>query len=309
MTRHVIILTTIFMMATGAAAQTLPAGTPDANRPIPMQPQLGETILTPNVRLVEPAKDEVLNDARQIVSAIQLPCIVSDANPLGQGKTNVTGQMLDTENIEVSCENGMGYLISSIPRQPAQGYTCIAAEHAAKQSQGSLACSLPGNASNTIAAAALSKLGKQCQVTATNWMGVDSSNEYIEIACTGGTGYVLTAAIPGKSTIPLNAMTCVEAMQKGIACKMSSGGPPPLTIETIKSELAKHNVPCNSTNLRSLGKETHFKRYLIEFQCPAEHPKGLVAAIPLGDTSAPFETMDCAGAAKKYNVTCEYAKP
>jgi len=37
---------------------------------------------------------------------------------------------------------------------------------------------------------------------------------------------------------------------------------------------------------------------VAEFQC-SEHPEGLIAYIPLEGNSAPFETIDCAAAAKR----------
>ena len=260
----------------------------------------------------KPTKEEIVKQAGDIVSSIALPCVVSDANLLGEGKANINGQMLDTKNFEVACSNGLGYLLSSSPPLKATGYSCIAADHArAKNPAGdSVICSLPANGDvKAMAGNALGKLGAACQVTGVTWMGTTSGNELTEIACTGGSGYVLTAAMPGNSTSPPSAMTCVDAAKHGIFCKMSSSGPPPLTLDTFKNALAQHNVACNATNGRSIGKENKLKRHVIEFQCPQEHPEGLVALVPLEDSTAPFETLTCAQAAKKYKIICAYVKP
>ena len=53
-----------------------------------------------------------------------------------------------------------------------------------------------------------------------------------------------------------------------------------------------------TTKCACIGQQTASKRYVVEFQCP-EQPKGLVAFIPLNGNTAPFETLDCAAAAKK----------
>jgi hypothetical protein len=261
-----------------------------------------------------PSKEEMVKQAIDIVSSIGLPCVVSDANLLGEGKANVNGQMLDTKNFEVVCNNGLGYLLSSSPPQKPSGYSCIAADHThardVASGQQSPTCSLPANGDVRASAGnALSRLGTACQVTGVNWIGANASNEFTEIACTGGRGYVLTSARPGGSTSPPSAMTCVDAIKSGITCKLSSSGPPPLTLDTFKNSLAQYHVPCNATNLHSLGKETGLKRHLIEYQCPAEHPEGLVALIPLQDSSAPFETLSCAQATARYRVFCAYVKP
>jgi len=47
-----------------------------------------------------------------------------------------------------------------------------------------------------------------------------------------------------------------------------------------------------------IGKETLSQRHVVEFAC-AQHPEGLVAYIPLEGNTAPFETLDCAAAAKR----------
>lgn len=258
------------------------------------------------------SKEEMVKQAISIVSSIGLPCVVSDANLIGEGKANINGQMLYTKNFEVACNNGLGYLLSSSPPQKASGYSCIAADHvrAKDPANGSPTCSLPANIDVRVSAGnALNRLGTACQVTGVNWIGANASNEFTEIACNGGRGYVLTSALPGNSTSPPFAMTCADAIKSAITCKMSSSGPPPLTLDLFKNSLAQYHVPCNATNLHSLGQETALKRHLIEYQCPAEHPEGLVALIPLQDSSAPFETLTCAQAASRYRVVCTYVNP
>ena len=257
-----------------------------------------------------PAKEEIVKQASDVVASVQLPCVVSDANLLAEGEADIGGQMLTTKNFEVSCSNGLGYLLSSSPPHKASGYSCIGADHARAKDPLGIACSLPANGDvKAMAGNALGKLGTICQVTGVTWMGTTSGNELTEIACTGGKGYVLTTAMPGNSVSPPSAMTCVDAAKHGIFCKMSSSGPPPVTLDTFKRALAQHNVPCNATNGRSIGKENKLKRHVIEFQCPQEHPEGLVALVPLEDSTAPFETLTCAQAAKKYKIICAYVKP
>jgi hypothetical protein len=76
-----------------------------------------------------------------------------------------------------------------------------------------------------------------------------------------------------------------------------------LTLDTFKEVLAQHKVACTVQEVRSIGRENVKKRHVVEFKCP-EQPGGLVAFIPLEETSAPFETMDCASAGSKAHVIC-----
>ena len=75
------------------------------------------------------------------------------------------------------------------------------------------------------------------------------------------------------------------------------------TFDTFKAYIAAQGIKCNATSVRAIGKENTRKRHVVEFQCP-EYPKGLVAYIPLEDSTAPFQTLDC-DAAKKAGAVCK----
>jgi hypothetical protein len=301
-----------FVLAAGALAQE---GNYGSMGPSPSSTQ-PEPQITPQTRTTgktkpppKPSKEEMMKDASDIASSIQLPCVVSDANLLGQGKANVGGQMLDTKNVEVACQSGMGYLLTASEGQKASGFSCFAADHAHARDPQGVVCTLPANADVKAAAGkVLSGLGTACQVTNVNWIGVNGGSEFTEIACSGGNGFVLKGPMPGASSTPISAASCVDSSKQGISCKMSSNGAQPITLDTFKQALAQHNVSCNAANVRSIGKETVLKRHVVEFQCLQEHPDGLVALIPLSDSQAPFETMNCAQAASKYKIICTYVK-
>jgi len=50
-----------------------------------------------------------------------------------------------------------------------------------------------------------------------------------------------------------------------------------------------------------IGQETTQKRYVVEFACP-QQPHGLVAYIPAPGSTAPFEVVDCAAAARRHAI-------
>lgn len=261
-----------------------------------------------------PTKAEILRDAAALAGSIHLACEVSDAALLADGMATIDGKQVHVRNYEAACSNGTGYFLVDQAPEPVLGFTCFAAEatHAADIAAGrepQAACALPANADTKRAAGAvLSRLGQTCHVTALHLIGRDNdaNAELTEAACTGGTGFVIAAPLPG-ATQAVSAMSCPDSYRRGVPCRLSSNGAPMITLETFKQALAQHHVACTASNLRLIGKENFKKRHVVEFQCP-EQPNGLVAFIPLEDTTAPFETMDCVAAGAKAHVICALTK-
>lgn len=253
---------------------------------------------------------QALQDVAALVQAANLSCAPTDARIVAQGPATINGQTVQTKTYEASCSNGMGYFLTSQAPEPSSGFSCFAAEsahaaEAAKGEAGTPVCTLPANAdTKAMASAVLGHLGTTCQAKAVRWMGqsAKSHTEFTEVACSDGAGYVLASAAPGSTAAPM-AQSCADAQKRGIMCKLTNSGPPPITIQTFKDALAQHNVSCDATNVRVIGQETVQKRHVVEFQCP-QQPKGLVAFIPLEGNTAPFETMDCAAAAKRH-IMCK----
>lgn len=247
-------------------------------------------------------KAQVLSQASDAFSKLQLSCTVSDAAFLGES----TGADGASKVYEAACDSGLGYFVVSSEKN-SSAFTCFAADatrardEAAGRQPGPV-CSLPDNKDlKVMAHTMLGKLGTKCQVKDVRWIGVSAraNSEYTEVACNDGTGYVLTMAVPGSHD-PVSAITCIDAAKRGIMCKLSPTGQPAITLQTFRDELAKHKIVCTADdkNVRHIGQENNFKRHVVEFKC-AERPKGLVAYIPLSDSSAPFEIFDCTTAAQR----------
>ncbi len=317
MVRLGVVVTVLVLAAGSAAAQMGPGGygaspspqaMPSQQQTIPDQlpVRTGKTKAKP-----APSKADILRDASALAKSIQLPCEVSDAAQLNEGAATVNGKNVHVRTFETACSNGMGYFLVEQPPEQSTGFSCFAAEHTREvdQAQGRApgpACSLPANADlKAMAGSILGKLGMPCQVTNVRTIGLEvgKNTELTEAACAGGTGYVISSAVPG-ATNPPSAQTCVDAFKRGISCKMSSTGAPLLTTQTFKDALAQHNIACNAENLRLIGKETVKQRHVVEFKCPQQQPNGLVAFIPLEGNVAPFETMDCPKAASRYHIIC-----
>ena len=250
-------------------------------------------------------KAEDKENAAVLVKNLAVPCEVSDAMLMAQGSATVGGKPVQTRSYETACTNGMGYFLVSQEPKP-YAVSCFAAEaktkaDAAAGMAGGAMCKLPPNAdSKAMAAAILSRAGKTCNVTQVGWIGQNASTntEYNEAVCADGTGYMLASALPGSANPP-RVTDCHASAMQGIICKLAHvEGAPIVTIQTFKDAVAQRGVSCEASNVRVIGQQNISKRYVAEFQC-SEHPEGLIAYIPLEGNSAPFETIDCAAAAKR----------
>jgi hypothetical protein len=273
--------------------------------------------LTKKTSPEDKAKDKA--DAAALAAAIQLPCAVSDGAAVATSQSKgADGKLVDTTTYELSCSNGMGYLLVSRNPDKPVGLSCFAADavradHEAQGRNDALTCSLPENADlKAMAASVASHAGKACAAHGFAWVGQSSAKhlDISEVACEGGKGFILATAMPGATSEPA-AMSCADAAASGIKCTLSDSRPaqagqPRLTLQTFKDALAQHSVACNASNERVIGQENVRKRYVVEFAC-AQQPNGLVAFIPLEGNTNAFETLNCADAAKR-GITCQFAK-
>ncbi|SRR5579862_372582 len=239
--------------------------------------------------------------AADLAQALAVPCEVTDAELVAQSSAGMKGY-------EAACGNGMGYFLVSEPSKQPYGISCFTARakhdlDAAKGKTADAQCQLPANADiDAVAGRVLAGLNVTCAVRKLSWMGrSDTTNsEYNEVSCADGKGYILVTPEPGSATAP-HALGCADAAVQGIRCKLTAvaqSAQPALTLQTFKDALKQHNVSCDAGGERVIGQENVQKRYVVEFKCP-QQPRGLVAFIPIGANTTPFETTDCATAAKR----------
>ncbi|HVY22459.1 MAG TPA: hypothetical protein VG962_03830 [Steroidobacteraceae bacterium] len=274
-----------------------------------------------------PEKDVVIKRAGEILNVLNIPCQIKNAELVGQNTDKGHGKVYQTNTYEIACTNNMGYFVIAKARfkqttgkldapsaAESNAITCFSAEglRVNDESNGvksDFYCQLPENGGGDIkkmGETLLAEAGTQCSISKLAWFGVDNKNkiEYDEAACDDGTGYLLQTPLAG-GTIKPTAISCVDAAQKGLDCKMTPVIKPP-TLETFKDYLAHTDINCKIDNydqIKVLGKESLKQRYVVEFKCP-QQPKGLVAFIPLEGNANKFETVDCVEI-KKHGVACK----
>jgi hypothetical protein len=273
------------------------------------------------------SKDDMLKNASATAQSLGLACTVTDAEAVSANKvTTQDGKVVRAETYEIACSEGLGYFVVAQAPIPPVGYSCfrIEGQHEAAVAKGEKfdeACVLPANQNlKAMAQTMISHAGAACTVTKIQWNGDSASagSEYTEAACDDGKGFMLATPLPG-STAAIAVKTCPESAAAGVPCQLSGNGSSPSaaslastylngkpTYDTFKAYIASQGIKCNATGVRAIGKENVRKRHVVEFQCP-EYPKGLVAFIPLDDSTAPFQTLDC-DAAKKIGAVCKLAQ-
>jgi hypothetical protein len=269
-----------------------------------------------------------------MLNALHIDCQLTDADHVASGNTTAGGQPVSVGLYEVACGNGMGYLLTLMGLSSASGISCFAAS-ATQQGDSSdskvdLKCRLPANQNlNTMATTVMRNAGAACDAHDLKWLGqsADPKVDYTEVACNDNQGFVLRTPAPG-STGNIDVLSCKDAASHGAQCQMSStapeiataaaragaaaaaGAPPSATeprpnLQWFKDALNKNGVSCDVKKARIVGRESIKRRYIVEYQCP-QQPRGVVAYVPsAGDTTNPFESIDCDAAALR-KIPCQF---
>lgn len=254
-------------------------------------------------KTLEQVLEEDRKAAAELAKALPVPCTVVNAMRFAEGPETVDGQTVQTRTYEAVCGNGMGYFLISLEPGTPRGLSCFAVADHAKADKKVEICRLPGNSDLKLSAGKmLASAGVTgCTVKDVLWRGQNAAShvEFDEVACEGGQGYMMLVPLPGAQ-FPVQARTCNKSATGGLPCNLSDNGVVTNSPQAFRDALAKHKIACDATDetTRIIGKQANVKRYVVEFAC-SQHPGGLVVFIPVEDSTAPFEVMDCAGSAKK----------
>jgi hypothetical protein len=249
-------------------------------------------------------------ESGKLISTLQLSCQPTDAARVGHGKFTADGKTVEVNAYEVVCSNGMGYILATQGSQKPIATSCFAAEatHAAGivQGESDIYCQFAANKNvKATASSLMTATGTPCAVGSFRWFGFSASSqtEYSEVACADGKGYLLKMPRSGAA---VSVLSCQEAAKQGLKCRLTDSGPvaAAATMQTFRDALKQNGVHCEPTQMRTIGRESVDKRYVVEVQCP-EQPNGLVAYIPLEGNTNPFETIDCPAAVER-QIHCQY---
>jgi hypothetical protein len=265
---------------------------------------------------VPPGRAKAQAAAEALLKTLQISCTVSNAALLVSGTVQAKPGAKEAEAhvYEVACTEGMGYILETQGSGPPVGISCVHAEDAramdvAKGAKPGYVCTLPENKDVYAYVARLIQSGKgaACTVKDLQWFGKTTHSDYSEAVCKEGGGYLVETPQPGSQE-PTTVMSCVEAAERGIKCRLTDAGPvkAPITPDTLRAALAKNGVSCKIDDLRLVGQEEVRKRYVVEYRC-ADQSASMVAFVPLEGNTSLYDALDCATAAKS-GVTCTLSK-
>lgn len=257
-------------------------------------------------------------DSEALLKTLQISCTVTNAALVVTGALQAKpGAKEKAASVyEVACAEGMGYILESQGNELPAGNSCVHAEDArardvAKGAKPGFFCTLPENKDVYAYVARLIQSGKgaACTVKDLQWFGRSDAthSEYSEAVCKEGNGYLVRTPEPGSQG-PTTVMSCAEAAEQGIKCGLTDAGPvkTPLTLDTFRAALAQKGVSCKIDQIRLVGREEVRKRYVVEYRC-ADQSASVVAFVPLEGSTALYDAIDCAKAAKS-GVVCTLSK-
>ncbi len=185
---------------------------------------LAVAALATGVMSAAPAKKDAVTDAQRkqgmaeapaIAQAVGIDCKVTDARFVGKNtdpKTKVA-----TSYYEIDCDQGEGFILAASAGVKTTAFTCAEANFPPDGKPQGLTCALPGNADPKADLAPLLAKGgvTTCTPEAVRGIGQSATATFIEVACTGGGGYILQAGSPAVASSPVVANDCLLFDQGG----------------------------------------------------------------------------------------------
>jgi hypothetical protein len=231
------------------------------------------------------AREAGMKDAPALITAAGLTCTVSDARFIGEDKKTAT------KYYEVACQQGLGFAISAKKDVAPLAYTCLESSAPGPDGKtGGLACALPANLDAKAGLAAyVKKAGVPCELENARAIGAGAKNSYFEVACKGGTGYVLTTATPVTLDQEVTANSCLLYEDGGnVSCKLTDKATQLAIVDTLAAGAGKNCAVKDKRYVLSTKTDNYF-----EVAC--QDGKGYMLQ-QTATSGALAKTIDCAQA-------------
>lgn len=235
----------------------------------------------------EAARKAGMAQAPAVVQAAGLACQVSDARLIGEDKKNKKSYF------EVACGAGaMGYLLEKPAEGPVNAFTCLEANYPADGSKPNTPCMLPGN-ENPVAALQplLQAAGVQCLPEKARGVGQTKTSTYMEVACQGGTGFIVVASAPFDASKPAQAQNCLlydAADSSNIKCTLGDAAS---RLAVMDKFVTQANNGCVIKDRRFVGSSKDNSTF---FEASCQDGKGYIYKISAA--GALSDTYECAKA-------------
>jgi hypothetical protein len=187
------------------------------------------------------ARETGMKEAPAVIQASGAGCTVSDARFIGEDKK------AGAKYYEVACNEGMGFAMIAKKDVAPQVYTCLeSSQPAADGKQGGLACILPGNANPGAGLAPyVKKASVNCDIENSRAIGSGAKNAYFEVACKGGTGYIVQTVAPLNVAGEVQVNSCLLYEEGGnISCKLTTRQTQLVVVDTLNTAAAAAGTTC-----------------------------------------------------------------
>ena len=229
-------------------------------------------------------------DAPALLQALGMSCQLTDARLIGVIPPDKKTGSLGSSLYEVACgQGGMGYLLQTTAAAP-NAYSCLEAnfpnDPAAKPAT---PCMLPGNADPKAALAPmLTKAKVTCPVDKVRGIGQTKPNTLIEVACVGGSGYIVTGSVPLDPNKDATSSNCLayDAAEGNIKCVLADAA---ARLKVVDGFAQAANNGCAVKDRRYIGLYTDGTE---GYEVACNDGKGYVYHINAQGQLA--QTLDCA---------------
>jgi hypothetical protein len=174
---------------------------------------------------------------------------------------------------EVTCSEGLGYVISAVGGKDPFSYLCIEAVSeavspgVAPATTGLPSCELPGNlpaAQLSAVRAYVTQAGIVCEPTHMRSLGQTETDLVLELACVGGSGYILSIPYPLHAGQAVRSANCLSLTPGGrVSCQLTD-----VTAQRAVSEVQMRQArpACQISASRYMVSSLHGDNY-FEFLC------------------------------------------
>jgi hypothetical protein len=182
------------------------------------------------------SREAGMKAAPAVAQAAGISCTVTDARLIGNDKK--TG----TDYYEVACQQGLGFALLAKKDEKPQSYSCLeTAQPAADGKPSALACILPGNADPKAGLAPyLAKASTACDIQNARAIGAGAKNAYFEVACKGGTGYIVQTSAPVNIDQEVITNSCLLYEDgSNVSCKLTDKATQLTIVDTLAGASGK----------------------------------------------------------------------
>lgn len=225
--------------------------------------------------------------APAIAQAAGLSCQVSEARLVGEDKKSKTAYF------EVACGVGaIGYILQAPEGGAPTVFSCIEANTPPGPGLApSAPCLLSGNQDpKALLQPTLKTAGVDCLPEQARGIGQTKTNTYIEVACQGGTGFILVGSAPFDPSKAAQAQNCLmyDNAESNIKCVIADKA---TRMQVVDKYVAAANNGCTIKDRRFVGTAKDNSTY---YEASCENGKGYIYKASASGSLT--EAIECAKA-------------